>query len=845
MKYTITYILLFLSIHLSYSQVTNLDPGDVVIIGFNTNDPDEFAFAILKDITAGTSIKFTDRGWNNNAGGSFRNADLDQEGTLTWSTTTDVSCGTQINIIENNSGVFNASSGNLTETNHFDLIIGGFSFPGSGRGEQILVYQGTDANPNFIFGLDYSQNQFSNNSTSTSNDTSALPNTLSFGVGNSAVNHRTVAYGRTSCTSRNLGQVNQFEVLEAATSGEGSGWTFGDGRQPIGNCNIVCLTCRQTRWRGNFWENGIVPSATIGAIITGTYDTSVNGSFTTCTLDINNGANLIVRNSRFVKVINDVVNNGTLTVETQGNFVQVEDDSNFTDNGRSQVDKRTAVKSDWFFYTFWGSPVTNARVDDVFANRPADRRFRFDGDNFLDVFVNETGRPDISIIPGHDGIDDNNDGYQFINGADILEPGRAYAITENPIGFVTGQFQALFEGEFNNGLITTPIFYNSLNTRVINGQEGAHFNFIANPYASAIDFSLFHAENANLIDGVAYLWSQSRPPLANNAGNQGLNFNQNDYAIINVTGGIAGPSGTIPDSYIPSAQGFFIRSRTDGNLTFNNAMRVATENSNLNFFGIENNDVTFQASQQTLQQTNNQFITEDNKIWITLTSNNGIFNQVMTGYVNGATNGYDGATYDAPRISPGGTTALLYTMIDDNATIYAIQGRDSGSLTQNEVIPLGFDTNIDIETLYNISLTQFKGLFFENSTVFLKDSLLDITHDLSESDYEFTSETGTFNNRFQIEFVSQNRPQQDNELAIPDNEFLIIELENGDLQFSIANNLEMKSIKIIDLTGKIVYDLEAKGNTVTYNLPQLNNSVYIAQITLTDGVIITKKALKQ
>ncbi len=40
-----------------------LGPGDIAIIGFNFDNDDEFAFVCLKDISAGTEIKFTDKGW--------------------------------------------------------------------------------------------------------------------------------------------------------------------------------------------------------------------------------------------------------------------------------------------------------------------------------------------------------------------------------------------------------------------------------------------------------------------------------------------------------------------------------------------------------------------------------------------------------------------------------------------------------------------------------------------------------------------------------------------------------------------------------------------------------------
>ena len=52
------------------SAPTSLSAGDIVIVGFNMDDPDEFAFVPLVGLTSGTEIKFTDNGWF--AAGGFR-----------------------------------------------------------------------------------------------------------------------------------------------------------------------------------------------------------------------------------------------------------------------------------------------------------------------------------------------------------------------------------------------------------------------------------------------------------------------------------------------------------------------------------------------------------------------------------------------------------------------------------------------------------------------------------------------------------------------------------------------------------------------------------------------------
>jgi hypothetical protein len=41
---------------------TTLTAGDLAIIGFNGDNPDQFAFVLLVDIESGTEITFTDSG---------------------------------------------------------------------------------------------------------------------------------------------------------------------------------------------------------------------------------------------------------------------------------------------------------------------------------------------------------------------------------------------------------------------------------------------------------------------------------------------------------------------------------------------------------------------------------------------------------------------------------------------------------------------------------------------------------------------------------------------------------------------------------------------------------------
>ncbi|MBA6152114.1 choice-of-anchor D domain-containing protein [Gelidibacter maritimus] len=575
--------------------------------------------------------------------------------------------------------------------------------------------------------------------------------------------------------------------------------------------NAVRLKLNQTTWDGFTW-NPSIPDQNTTAIINGNYTTSpTSGSFTACNLVVNSGFTLDITEDYYVEVITDVLvkgnsptNFGDIFVDSNAAFIQRGDDANagtFTLEipASARVRKHTAEKQNWYDYTYWSSPVTNETVESVLSMASPSRRFYFEAANYEDT--------------NGDDVDDNGDDWQLATGRMI--PGVGYASTSNNSGTFPRIDTTTFNGEFNNGNISVTIHTNTIAT-------DNDWNFIGNPYPSAIDYKLVHSQNSDVISGAAYLWSQASPPLASNPGNQVLNFNRNDYAIITVgSGNIAGGKDEMPSDFIPSGQGFFVIGIHDGGtLTFKNSMRMADATSNSQFFRNAPSDVP-------------------NKFWINLTSDNGIFNQILVAYVEGATDGVDGFAYDAERNRSTGLGAIIYTEITDSNKKYAIQGKAVSSLSSDEEVSIGFKTSITQPTLYSLSVAQLQGQFFDDNELFLKDNLLNIHHNLSVSDYHFTSETGEFNDRFVIVFKSQTLSISD--YILDTNEVSIIERRNGHVEFSVGQNLNIKSVEIIDVMGRTLNYLKGSKATEIYDLNSLSQAAYIARVKLSNGQIISKR----
>ncbi|MFS4483622.1 T9SS type A sorting domain-containing protein [Hyunsoonleella sp. 2307UL5-6] len=799
MKKITLLIILLLAFGFSYGQTT-LSEGDIAITGVNTQNPDQFSFVLLTDVTAGTTINFTDFGWLST--GSFNTTF--NEGVITWTATSTVSCGTEIIITDigsNNYSSLDFSGSTIGAAIETDAL---FAF--SAAGDQVIAYQGTLATPTFLYAVHVANANGWTDATSTSN--SAIPAGLTDGVNAMTFNTDNCIYDRSVLA-------NQALILNAVA--DASNWSGANGGganiQSLGGAAVyTCIaagTCATTvTWNGA-WVGG-APDASTEVIIAANYDTSL-GSFSACSLTVNPRIDLNVSNGTYIEVENDVVVDGNLTVQSQGNFVQNDNGGTFTSNGSSSVTKQTPPKADWFYYTYWSSPVEDETIEEAFPDAPADRRFWFDASAFVDNAPT-------------DDIDDDANDWQFALAGDTMTPGVGYAATESRFHLPGGAGTADFEGVFNTGDIPVTIALDPTNL-------GVNWNFIGNPYPSALDFDAFHLANSGIIGGAAYFWSQASPPLESNLGNEGLNFNLNDYAIYTVgSGGTAGGvSGKEPNGFVASCQGFFVPALSAGTATFTNAMRMADDTSNDQFF---KNSRTKKSNTESLK----------NKLWLNLTSDNGVFNQVLIAYVDGATDSNDGMYYDAPKFLSQDYAAALYSLSDSDNIKYAIQGKNTTSIDESEIIKLGLSTNIDVATIYTLSIAQLEGEFLQNNTVSLKDNLTNTIHNLSDSDYSFTSEVGEFNNRFEVAFNAT--ALSTNDFNVNANTVKIVQLNTDTVEFTTETS-NFKTITVIDLLGRTLQKYNADSNTETYNLNALKTAVYIANIELENGVTLSKKFVKK
>ncbi|MGV3696337.1 hypothetical protein [Flavobacterium sp.] len=508
----------------------------------------------------------------------------------------------------------------------------------------------------------------------------------------------------------------------------------------------------------------------------------------------------LVKNGKILTIASDVnlttatsitVETGSqLIVEDGGSILQLDDTA--INSGNITV-KRNSQPMKLYDYTYWSSPVQNNTLFQLSPLTLSDKYYRFSP--IIGNWVS---------IPG---------------GLEVMEPGRGY-IVRAPQGWsVTnaslGIYNAQFNGTPNNGVVSAAI------------QKGiGTFNLIGNPYPSAIDIDLFLTDPANdgIVNGTVYLWTHNTAISSTMSGN--WNYTVDDYAKYNLTGGVNTASaaitgGAIPNGKISSGQGFFIEAATalpNGTYaaTFRNSMRVGGNNSQF-----------YRARQPEVATSS---VAEKSRLWINITNDQGAYNQILIGYVTGATNGFD-TLFDGKPMQSSNVLSM-YSFIGND--MCSIQGR-ALPFTENDVVPLGY--NSTIAGNFTITINSVDGIF-DSQDVYLLDRMNNVEHDLKAAPYSFTSAIGSFNNRFEIRY-------RRNLLGTPDfnQHRLLLTTKNSQLEIEASSPIQ--SVELFDLLGRKIYKSNNINvpNFVTPVLP-FTNQLLIARIKFTDFEIDRKIILK-
>lgn len=400
-----------------------------------------------------------------------------------------------------------------------------------------------------------------------------------------------------------------------------------------------------------------------------------------------------------------------------------------------------------------------------------------------------------SVFPG------NDKSWNFINkywySATIMTPGVGYIVR-----YINAPFQkATFTGLPNNGsIIVTP-------------QSEGH-NLLGNPYPSAISADDFIKYNGS---GALSFWTHNTARELDVSGTK-YKYSQDDYAVYNLSGAAAAASGgDKPNGTIAAGQSFFVIEKED-NFTFNNSMRIAASGSNSQFF----------------KQSNTKKITkiEKNRVWLNLTNEQGVFKQLLVGYITGATNDMD-IMYDAPS---NGYNAYVDFYSIGNSKNYTIQGR-ALPFDKKDKIPLGYKTAI--EGTFAISIDEVDGLLI-NQPIYLEDKVTNTIFDLTKDAYSFTTIKGEFKERFILHYDDVKLNTADAESK---GKGIVVSVKNFQIKIN-SSDQNIASLKVFDLKGSLVYE-EDKINNKEFRVLNLKASkqFMIVMVQLEDGKWLSEEII--
>jgi hypothetical protein len=387
------------------------------------------------------------------------------------------------------------------------------------------------------------------------------------------------------------------------------------------------VTRTSTTWNGTVWSNG-TPTASLDAIIDGTYATTTNGVFTAKTLTVNATKTFTINTGHNITVAGAVTNNGTFTVANNANLVQTNVTA-VTNTGSINVNRNSA-SIQLYDYTLWSSPVAGQKLK-AFSPYTLDTRFyTYNSDtNYYNV-VNSPSTTDFATATGY-----------------LIRASNYHPVTPTV-------WNGVFTGVPNNGTLSKPINYTD---------DARSFNLVGNPYPSPINIWTLVNENSANIESTLYFWRKTNGSVG-----------QTSAYCTFVPGALIGNTGTFttnnnsqsvdPLGVIQTGQGFFVKAKSGATtLTFNNTQRV--NNTVGQFF-----------------RTNQ--VAEPSKIWLNATNTTGDFSQMAVTYFDGATIGVD--AFDAKYMNDSGYA--LTSSINDAE--YTIQGRPSFDVT--DVVALNFKT---------------------------------------------------------------------------------------------------------------------------------------------------------
>ncbi len=610
----------------------------------------------------------------------------------------------------------------------------------------------------------------------------------------------------------------------------------------------------QSTWLyGNVWDIEDVSNNKDWCIIKISNDITLDHSIKTNGLIIDSDRTLTVQGDNLVENSWYFELNGTLDLEGDSQLVQTTT-SDLVTSATGKILRRQEGVSSSYWYNYWCSPVgatgaTTLTDNNASTNNSNNSDFR------LELLKDGTGFP-VQFTSSYSkaGYISTYWLYTYMNGVTYwdwvklttksgIKPGVGYTQKGSDNGGTQEQY--IFEGKPNNGTILIEV-----KDKGGPGSESsvsATTCLIGNPYPSALDISKFIDDNKGVINGWVQLWQQWAGSSHN------LKDYEGGYAQVNKWGGVrayqfvglygetASQDGTkTPTRYLPVGQGFVVEVIADGTIEFNNDQRVFVKEADFTEGDYYSGSTFFKTSNT---KSKEQVVKTDSqadkiqKIRLEFSSVKGpkAHRELLLGFSDITSDDFDYG-YDAESEE-----------LNNNDLNLNFQGKNMniqayGPITDDKVVPLNFSSSgnnsfeLKISELDNIDSSQ---------EIYLKDNMTGEYFDLTkEMPYNFTSEAGKFNNRFEIVFQSEQKALGVEEAKTTEN--FIYYQNNTHSLFVKKLNSSVTRFSLVNITGQSVMELNDVSQETLNNglkIPNVSSGAYIAWFRTDANQVLTKKII--
>lgn len=503
------------------------------------------------------------------------------------------------------------------------------------------------------------------------------------------------------------------------------------------------------------------------------------------TLQVDNNGSITIKQNQTLTVTSSISNNNpgngsNFIVADGANLIQTENGA--INTGNIEVQKAFTFSSGRQQYNYVSSPTVGTNLKSIYTG---------------------TEDPGVSALY----YIESNDRFGNSSGAYIA--GRALALQEKTGSGTEGTSAnpAKFRGVPFNGTLDYPLAFT-------NAAHG--YNLVGNPYPSALSIEELYEANLSAVNPTFYFWDNRANAIFSQ---QGSLYGGDSYAKYNAVSGTGTGSGTgagtppnttrVPNGFVSPAQGFLVQAKAAGQvLKFSNTkMRVS--NASTNFFGRSGAGTT------------------KDRYWLTLKAPSSIETMMAVVYFD------RGQKAAGPEDSENsGSSDEIYSMV-------GVQGLSINGLPvfdNEDVVAVGY--RAFAAGTHTISLFNREGAFNNGQSIYLKDKQLNTITDLTQGDYTFETQKGTFTNRFEIVYKPQTI------LATDQTKSSSVMVYRDATDFVVqSSDKKIDWVEVYDMSGRLYNTIKGGDKTVRFSAQEMTQGMYILKI-VREGEVSSKRILK-